>query len=513
MKRAILILLAVLCGLFSGCGNSSGVYVPTGDGLTWDEGYTGPNNSNSQDEEQALTLAYYPDITLNPYQCKDFTNRALFPLLYQSLFTVDRNYQVEPLLCKRYSMSSNMKSYTFYIEENVTFSDGTPLTAADVVASLNAAKSGNYYSGRFLHITYVGLSEDGGVTVNLNTPCEDLPLLLDIPIVQAAQVNAEIPSGTGPYYLDRTALNACLRKRTDWWCQADMAVTASTIALLKAESITQIRDEFQFSDLSLVCADPGSDRYADYRCDFELWESENGIFLYLACNERSTLFSDPEVRAALTYAIDRDYLVENFYRGFARSATLPASPLFPYYNQALANRYKYDGSTLQQVLIDKGLQGRSVTFLVNRDDSLRVRVARKIGEMLETAGFVVTMKEVNTKDYKEALIYRTYDLYLGQTILSPNMDLSAFLAGNGKLSYGNIDDPAAYTLGLQALENYGNYYTLHQTVMDQGIFCPILFRSYAIYATRGLLSDLEPARDNIFYYSVGKTMEGALLRQ
>ena len=513
MKRAILILLALLCGLLSACGQSAGVYVPTGDGLTWDDDHIGPGSSGTQDEEQALTLTYYPDVTLNPYKCTDFTNRALFSLLYQSLFIVDRDYNTEPLLCKNYSVSANMKNYTFYIEQNVTFSDGAILTAEDVVASLNAAKASSYYSGRFLHITHVGLSQDGGVTVSLNTPCENLPLLLDIPIVQASQVQEDAPAGTGPYYLDKTALNVCLRKRADWWCQADMSVTASTIALVKAESITQIRDEFQFSDLGLVCADPGSDRYADYRCDFELWECENGMFLYLACNEKSSMFSDPEVRAALTYAIDRDYLVENFYRGFARSATLPASPLFPYYNQALADKYKYDGFTFQQVISDKGLQGRSVTFLVNRDDSLRVRVARKIGQMLEAAGLVVTMKEVSTKDYKEALIYRTYDLYLGQTILSPNMDLSAFLAGNGKLSYGNIDDAAAYTLGLQALENYGNYYTLHQTVMEQGIICPVLFRSYAIYTTRGLLSGLTPARDNIFYYSIGKTMEGALLRQ
>jgi len=124
----------------------------------------------------------------------------------------------------------------------------------------------------------------------------------------------------------------------------------------------------------------------------------------------------------------------------------------------------------------------------------------------------VKMKEVGTAAYKEALIYRSFDIYLGQTVLSPNMDLSAFLAGNGKLSYGGVDDVTAYFLSQQALENYGNYYTLHQTVMDQGIFTPVLLRSYAVYATRGVLSGLTPARNNIFYYSIGKTMEQALIR-
>ena len=511
MKRALLILLALLCGLFAGCNPSDNPYVPTGDGLTW--GDDNPAYSQPQDDEQALTLTYYPNIPLNPYLCTDFTNRALLSLLYQSLFVVDRNYQVQPMLCKSYSVSSNMRTYTFYIEENVTFSDGHVLTAEDVVASLGAARSSDFYRGRFQHVTAIGLSQDGGITIRLKTGCENLPLLLDVPIVQASQVDDAYPTGTGPYFLDKTALSTCLRRRTDWWCNANMAVTASTIALLKAESVTQIRDEFQFSDLDLVCVDPGSDYYADYRCDFEQWDCENGIFLYLACNETRAPFSDPEVRAALTYAIDRDSLVKTFYRGFARSATLPASPWSPYYNQTLAAKYAYDGVTFQQVISDKGLQGTKITFLVNSDDSLRVRVARTIKTALESAGLVVEMKEVKTSAYKDSLLYRTYDIYLGQTALSANMDLSAFLASNGRLSYGSIDDVAAYTLGLQALENHGNYYTLHKTVMDKGILCPVLSRSYAVYATRGLLSNLTPSRDNVFYYSIGKTMEQALIRQ
>jgi hypothetical protein len=44
------------------------------------------------------------------------------------------------------------------------------------------------------------------------------------------------------------------------------------------------------------------------------------------------------------------------------------------------------------------------------------------------------------------------------------------------------------------------------------MLCPILFRSYAIYVQRGLLDDLTPARDNIFYYDLGLTLESAKLQ-
>lgn len=510
MKRILCLVLSLVMLFLCGCGKAEEAYTPTGDALV-PEDYTGPVIMQQEDENQSLVLTYYPNVTMNPYTCTDFTNRALFSLLYQGLFSVDRDYNVEPVLCKQYSVSKDMMRYTFQLE-NATFSDGSVLTGQDVAASLLAAREGKYYKGRFLHITDV-IPSGNSVTITLDTPMEDLPLLLDIPIVKAGQVAVERPLGTGPYYLTASGSAASLQKRNDWWCTpASMQITATTIALARAESVTQIRDEFEFSDLSLVCADPCSDRYVDYRCDYELWDCENGMFLYMTFSKDSVVFDDPQIRAALTYAIDRETLATEYYRGFARAASLPASAQFPYYSQALANRYSYDPERFKQAVADADLVGATVTLLVNKDDSLRLRVARAIGQMLEEAGLVVVLSEQSGTAYTEALTYRVFDLYLGQTRLSPNMDLSAFFHTTGALSYGGVNDVAAYSLCLQALENHGNYYTLYQTVMDNGLLCPVLTGSYAVYATRGLVTELTPARDNIFYYSLGKTMEQAQIQ-
>jgi len=523
MKRLLAMILC-LCLLLCGCSAGSGdPYVPTGDGLTPDDNDTGtPVTPTKPGNTGTLSLPYYKDKTLNPYISGDFTNRALFSLLYQSLFVTAQNYTVEPQLCKNYTVSGDMKSYTFYLEA-ATFSDGSAVTVVDVVASLQAARENAYYKGRFQHIVDITVSQDGGVTVTTDTPYEDLPILLDIPVVPASQVADDRPLGSGPYYLYTASGGESLRKRLNWWCSAQLPVTADTITLFPAQSITHIRDQFEFADLSLACTDPGSDRYADYRCDFELWDCENGIFLYLAVCEDSKVFQNKDLRAALTYAIDRDSLVKNFYRGFARSATLPASPSSPYYNQTLAQRYRYDSARFQQTVLDVGAalveEGKApeegvallepVVFLVNTDDSLRLRVARSIAEMLRAGGLKVTMKELGGTAYTTALKARQFDIYLGQTRLSPNMDLTAFFHTYGDLSWGGVDDVAAYTLSLQALENHGNYFTLHKTVMDQGLLCPILFRSYAIYAARGVVTSIAPARDNVFFYSLGKTLDSA----
>ena len=196
MKRMLSILLC--CLLLSGCAiGSEEAYVPTGNGLTWDDGYTGPGQeTDPEEEEQALVLTCYPELTMNPLKCNDFTNRTLFPLLYQSLFVVDREYQVEPMLVKSYSRSQDMKTYTFYLE-NATFSDGTRLTAEDVVATLEAARESAIYSGRMRHISQITI-EGGAVVVELKTAYENLPILLDIPILKASQLEEDYPLGTGP---------------------------------------------------------------------------------------------------------------------------------------------------------------------------------------------------------------------------------------------------------------------------------------------------------------------------
>ena len=514
MKRiaALALALSLAAGSLTGCSSRQTVdsYTPTGSGLTSETGSTRPTGTAATDSEQSLTMVYYPDRSLNPYTRTDYTNRALFSLIDQGLVSVDRDYQVQPVLCGRYSVSQDLKSYVFYPVSGATFSDGSALTAADVAASLKAASESPYYSGRFLHVQSIALTSGGGVSVTLDTACENLPMLLDIPIVQQSQVAAAQPLGTGPYVFASAAGAARLNRRTGWWCQAEMATKADFISLTVAESNAQIRDQFEFYDVGLVCADPCSDTYADYRCDYELWDCENGVFLYLGCNLSSEVFSNATVRSALTYAIDREKLSLDYYRSFGRPASLPISPRSPWYSETLAQQYTYDAGRFAQAVAGANLSTKDIVLLVNSDDSLRLRAARAIGDMLTAGGLKVTLSELATADYQEAYKQGNYDLYLGQTRLSPNMDLTAFFSPWGGLSYGGMDDGAIYAMCLKALENSGNYYDLCRLVMNDGRLCPILFGGYAVYADRGLISDLAPSRDNIFYYSLGTSLQDIL---
>lgn len=499
MKRLIVIFLVAL--LLCGCGDDP-AYVPTGNGLD-EQGMTQPPGLQ-EEEKQKFSLAYDPAKTLNPYTCADYTNRALFSLIYQGLFVTDKDYVVYAQLCSSYRVSADMKSYTFYCQR-ATFSDGSVLTAADVAASLEAARTGSVYAGRLRYVDSITVTPDGGVQVNLTTAYENLPLLLDIPIVKAGQVNNDFPLGTGPYALQGGTVNRWLQLRQDWWCKADLPVSAQSISLVSATAVKDIRDQFELGNVGVACTNPGADNYVDYRSDYSLWDCENGVFLYLGCRYKSGTFNNEVVRQALTHAIDRNALVQEYYRTFAQAATLPASPNSPYYNIALAERYGYDPEIFRQAVISEGMEGKNIVLLVNSADGRRTRVAQAIKVMLENGGLKVTVKALTGSSYTNALKNGQYDLHLGQTMLSPNMDLSAFYSSSGSLNYGGMSDEDIYSLCEDALANSGNYTALHQAVMEDAVLCPVAFLSYAVYVQPELAADFAPARDQIFYYDLGIT--------
>ena len=510
MKRIFALILCLVLVLLPGCNTDLGAYEPTGKGLTWEEDELPTETTEDVIEEKDLVLTYYPNIPLNPFTCTDYTNRALLSLIYQGLFVTDSDYQVYPILCDYYTVSQDSRTYTVYLREDATFSDGTPVTIEDVLACYQTALVCDYYRGRFRCVIKVSLTEDGGISFYLNTAYENFCILLDVPIVKATEIAENYPLGTGPYQLEHINAGARLRQRRNWWCKAELPFTASSIPLREAEDIYQIRDSFEFGDVGLVCANPGTESYADYRSDYELWDCENGIFLYIGCNTDSGLFKNPILRKALTHAIDRDLLVDTYYHSFAHSASLPASPLSPYYSSQLANKYTYDPEKFQSALAEAGAVGSTVRVLVNEGDTLRLRVAREIGKILEGYGMVVEMFEYRDENYFYMLGIGKYDIYVGKTRLSPNMDLSVFFAANGALRQGGMSDTVLYAMCQEALANKGNYYNLHQKVMEDGRLVPLLFHTYSIHTTRGLLPGLDPARDNVFHYTLGRTLKDAL---
>ena len=529
MKKilSLTLILALLLSLLSGCGKAidNSAYVPTGNAIVL-EGQEEDDFVEEEKVDQQLTLAYYPDRSLNPLFGSDYTNRILMSLMYQGLFAVDSKKNTVPILCGKYQVSANNRNMYVYLDPNATYSDGSKVTPADVVATYWQAKENDYYKNRFRHLVNIEATEDGGILFQTDTGYGNMAVLLDIPIIKESEVgmNDGIPLGTGPYVFTPHTGGATLQRNENWWCgTTKIPATDTTINLVEVSSIGEVRDAFQFggdNSVSVVCTNPMSASFAEYSCDYELWEVESGYFLYIGCNILYSPFFEDNggIRTFLTYGIDRKTLAEDVYKGMVDPVTLPCAPAENYYNNYLAQNYEYDPlkfiSHLSTYSIPRkdGVQ-KELELLVNSNDSARVNIARRIAANLTEMGLPCKTVEANAAVYQARIQNGNFDIYLGMTRLSPTMDLSEFFRPWGEMSWGGLQHEVIYDMCKHALEDTGNYYNLYQKLADDGRIVPIMFGYYNVYAQRGLLPDLQPSRDNVFYYTIGKTMEACQVQE
>lgn len=146
MKRllALLLVFATLTALISGCASEKdSAYVPTGDAILMEDDPDPTEEDTLAD--QTMILAYYPNRSMNPIIGMNFSNRVLFSLMYQGLFAYNSSNETTPILCSRYRVNSNNTIYTFYVDDNARFSDGTRVTPNDVLASYQAAQQSDFY--------------------------------------------------------------------------------------------------------------------------------------------------------------------------------------------------------------------------------------------------------------------------------------------------------------------------------------------------------------------------------
>lgn len=443
-------------------------------------------------------LSYLPAYGLNPYTCTATVNRAMFSLLYESLFVVSKQFRAEPVLCDHFTASEDGKTYRYTILSGVRFSDGSALTAEDVAASLRAAMESPLYAGRLKHIAEVTVESTAELMIVLDTAYENFSLMLDVPVVKAATVSENVPVGTGAYAVSDTLL----RRNENWWQTQAPAVSVETIELYPATTPNEIRDAFEFGGTDLVYCDPNSAAAVGYRCDYEAWEAPTTVLHYIGFNLAAGLFTNSTLRTAVTNGIDRDALMSDVYGGFAQVAVLPCSPESDLYDAQLAENYAYAPEKFQSALYHSGVatsESNTGVFLVCADDPTRVSAAQTIAEQMKKAGLYLTVRALDREAYQSALEHGAYDLYYGEVRLTANFDLSEFFRSDGTLAYGAISDPSLAELCGDALENSGSYYDLCKQVMQKAHICPVVFKSYEICVTRGAISAIIPALDCVFH--------------
>ena len=493
MRRFRILLLVLALLLLAGCGN-------TGDVSSSSGSHSSSSDSSSSQEEpvkntQPFTLAAYPAYSFHPALSTSQANLTLAPLMYESLFTLDSHFEATPQLCQSYTVSDDGLTWTFQIRPGITFSDGTPLTGEIVAQALQTARDpASRYAKRLANVS--GVSGSGEqVTVTLTTPNGALPTLLDIPI---ALDSSNRPLGTGPYVLVEEGGKLYLNLRGDWW-QGSSNLSLQQIPLATMTQKEQVATAFNSGEVTLIDADITGSNDLGYSGSYEVWEYNTTGMIYLGFQTAHGVCQDPQVRQAIARAIDRSAVTDSIYARHATASTLPVHPDSAFYDEETAKVLDYDLSALKSA----GLEGKSLTLLVNIEDMAKSAAANRIAQDLETAGLRVTVERLAWEDYVKALKRGQFDLYLAEVYLTADFDLTALVSPQGELNYGGWNDAAVPTLLENARKAQGEQRVTAMAALlnylnQNAPIAPICFQDGTVLTQYDRVENLSPVQGNVF---------------
>ena len=138
---------------------------------------------SAQDEDGGIVVGVTSDAdTLFPWKATQFQSFTILGLIYDNLVELDQNLDIVPALAESWEVSDDGMTVTFTLREGVTFHDGTPMTSADVKASLDAIlleETGAVARAAISSISSVDAPDDSTVILNLSLIHISEPTRLD----------------------------------------------------------------------------------------------------------------------------------------------------------------------------------------------------------------------------------------------------------------------------------------------------------------------------------------------
>ena len=351
---------------------------------------------------------------LDPLNMLDYGTYSILSQSFEYLVGLGSDGNIAATgLATEWSPNADGSQWTFKLREGVTWQeDGAPLTSADVAATIDRmAEAGAGLAG----VISAGSTEtpdDLTVVMNLDSPNGSLPVLVSLFNANALVTPADFTSGTvlndrktgtGAWMLeefDPASFRARFVPNPNWWGGAVNldSVTlqgfdsgGTKVAAFLAGEIDVIQ-EFKISDGATLLNDssvtvlrPPSSNHRQLWFNTQL--PEGGPF------------TDPRVRQAVGYAINRQQIVDTVYEGLGVIANdHPVAASLPFFDDTQEQR-PYDPDMAKQLLSDAGYPDGFESVLQTGDLSDSVEVAAIVEQNLAAVGITTPVGVTPNSDF------------------------------------------------------------------------------------------------------------------
>ncbi len=441
--KTLICAVLVFCLFFTACGKSD---APSKDVSS------NKSESASKGSRDYLTLLYSNADSFNPYTVKTDTNRQIVKLLYESLVKINDRFEAVNSLASSVKVEGNVCTVSL---KSVKFSDGTSLTAEDVVYSCELARNSETgYKDKLYEVQSVK-SEGGKVVFTLTKNDPYFANVLDFPIIKKGSDTLTDSDSVSlpPIGCGRFKLNENLDGMVQNEHYHGKIENIKKIKLINAPDTESVAHytEIGAADMYYTEISDGQiTRMSGNRAEVNL----NNL-VYIGINQNYAPLNQPNLRQAISSAVDRTKLCKTAYYNNA----LPATGFFhPYWketnsvqNLQISANGEITVENLEEIGYNK-LDGEGVrvnsngiplkfTLLVNSENRIRVLAANTVASQLKAVGIGVTVIEKPYDQYLAALQSGSFQLYLGEIKLTDNMDISPLLTSGGSAGFGMPNIP------------------------------------------------------------------------
>jgi len=405
------------------------------------------NPSAAENVGTSITIGLQSTKTLSvrPFEPLERDMLSIYNVLYESLVTIDDNYVPQGCIADTWEQSSDGKYWTFHLRNDVRFSDGSPLTASDVVASANyildKARDENitdhgFYSNLNYFVKSISAKDDYTVAVTARSTKSDSRFYFGIlyemtfPVVPASQVSQDYPLGSGPYVVSQFEPGSymSLTANTNWW-KTQPYVTQIMVSFHDAPKAVIDSYEYNRVDAVFTRSTAGA-QYKTGTKSVSMVYRTNQLECLLTNNSASEL--TPEVRRAIRYVIDRQKIISNAYSGMAVLTNFPFYPGTWMYNDSLDSLFTVNLDEARKLLAEAGWEDSDENGVLDRvneegktrnlslrfyvyeepDNDVRLEAANLIAEQLAQVGIECKIEPMTMANVREKLSAGSFDLAL-----------------------------------------------------------------------------------------------------
>lgn len=374
---------------------------------------------------------------LIPFIATDQPSHAISGLIYEGLVKYDKNLNLVPNIAEKWAVSEDGLSIEFTLRKDVTFSDDTPLTAHDVMASYNAVINPDVatpYAGDYLQVKQAEVLNDYTFRVTYAKPFAPalsswtlaiLPkhLLEKAPLAENSL--KETPVGSGPYMLKtwNRGKEAVLVANPNYF-DGEPNITAKRLRVIP-DLDTQFL-ELKAGNLDTMGLKPlqftRQTNNKKFTSSYNKYKYLGNGYTFMGYNLKHPLFEDINVRNALSHAVNRQEIIDGVLLGQGLPISCPFKPGVWAYNDTILP-HAFNPEKAKEMLknagwtdtdgdgiLDKMMNGEkrdfSFTVVTNQGNPMRQLTAELLQKSFKNIGIKMDIRIQEWSTFVENTIHK-----------------------------------------------------------------------------------------------------------